>query len=130
MSNRILKVIKPTALILAIGFIYIILHYTTGFAISCPFHFATGFNCPGCGLSRMILNILGLNFVKAFRCNPVLFCLSPVFAGFFVWHIYKYIRYGDFTLKNWEGIILYVIAGILVVFGVVRNIFPDVFLIP
>lgn len=130
MSKRILKIVKPTAVVLAIGFIYIILHYTTGFSISCPFHSLTGFNCPGCGLSRMILNILKLNFTDAFRCNPVLFCLIPVFGVFSALHLYKYIRYGDRSYKKWENVVFFVIIVILVAFGVVRNVFSDVFLIP
>lgn len=130
MSERLLKVIKPTAIVLAIGFIYIILHLTTGFAISCPIHSVTGFNCPGCGLSRMFLNIIKLNFYDAFRCNQAVFCLLPVFAFFTVKHLYKYIRYGDSSFKKWENIVLYVIVFILLVFAVVRNIFPEQFMIP
>jgi hypothetical protein len=130
MSKRILKTVKPAAVVLAIGFIYIILHYTTGFSISCPLHSFTGFNCPGCGLSRMILNILKLNFSDAFRCNPVIFCLLPVFGVFLALHLYKYIRYGDSSFKKWENVVFCSIAAVLVIFGVVRNVFPDVFLIP
>lgn len=130
MSKRIIRIVKPTAVVLAIGFIYIVLHYTTGFSISCPFHKLTGLNCPGCGVSRMALNILKLNFSDAFRCNPVVFCLLPVFGGFLAVHLYKYIRYGECSFKKWENAVLYSIAVILIIFGVVRNVFSDLFLIP
>lgn len=124
MTERIKKTVKPTAVVLAIGFIYFLIHNLTGFSVPCPFHFITKLYCPGCGVSRMILSALKLDFKTAFLSNPVLFCLAPVFAGFFVWHIYRYIRFGDRSFYKWENVLLYIVIGVLLIFGVLRNFIP------
>lgn len=124
MNERIKKVVKPAAIVLAIGFIYLALHTFLGFSIPCPIHFTTGLYCPGCGVSRMFFNIFKLDFISAFKSNPVLFCALPVFSALFIYHIYKYLRFGKKGLSKWENILLYIFIGILVVFGVLRNIFP------
>ncbi len=33
----------------------------------------TGFDCPACGGTRMVINIAKLNFIKAFHYNPFMF---------------------------------------------------------
>ena len=71
-----------------------------------------------------------LNFAEAFSSNCAVFCLLPVFLGFLAYHMYRYIRYGDRQLKRWENIVCYVCIGLLVVFGVVRNLYPIDILIP
>jgi hypothetical protein len=121
MTERIKKVVKPTAIVMAIGFIYIILHFSTGFSIPCVFHLLTRLYCPGCGMGRLCFSLLKLDFASAFKYNPVIFCILPVFAVFFAWHIYRYIRFGDSSFRKWENVLLYVIVGVLVVFGVLRN---------
>ena len=33
----------------------------------------TGYDCPACGGTRMVINIVKLNFIKAFHYNPFMF---------------------------------------------------------
>ncbi|GEM_PF-652671 len=37
----------------------------------CAFKALTGCPCPGCGLTRSLINISHLNFLQAFRLNPL-----------------------------------------------------------
>ncbi|MEE3427512.1 MAG: DUF2752 domain-containing protein [Ruminococcus sp.] len=124
MNERIKKVVKPAAIVLAIGFSYLLLHTVFGFSIPCPVHLTTGLYCPGCGVSRMFFSIFKLDFISAFKYNPVIFCALPVFSAMFIYHNYRYLRFGKKGLSKWENILLYIFIGILVVFGVLRNIFP------
>ena len=130
MKQRFLKLVKPTAIVLAIGFTYVIIHKLTGFAIFCPFHKFTGLYCPGCGVSRMLLHLMKLEIYEAFSSNFALFCMLPIFAAAAIWHSYKYIRYGSARLNKAETVICWVMAGILIVFAIVRNIYPIDILVP
>lgn len=38
--------------------------------IFCPFKFATGISCPGCGMTRAFLAIAEADFISAFHHNP------------------------------------------------------------
>ncbi len=104
------------------GFIYLVIFKTTGFALFCPFNKLTGLKCPGCGISRMFLNIFRLDFYSAFLWNPMVFCLLPVGGVMYVLHQYRYIRYNDKTFKKWENILLYIMIFLLLIFGILRNI--------
>ena len=48
------------------------------FFIPCPFHFITGFFCPGCGSQRAIHLLLHGDVVGAFRFNPLMVLTLPV----------------------------------------------------
>ncbi|HCA04952.1 MAG TPA: DUF2752 domain-containing protein [Ruminococcaceae bacterium] len=130
MKQRIIKIVKPAAILLAIGFTYIILHNLTGFAVPCPYYSVLHIYCPGCGVSRMFLHLLRFEFYEAFSANCAVFCLLPVFAAAAIWHAYKYIRYGSAPLNRAEKIICWITAGILIAFAVLRNIYPVDILVP
>jgi hypothetical protein len=41
----------------------------------CPFHALTGIPCPGCGMTRAIVSLIGGNISEAFLYNPFSFFL-------------------------------------------------------
>lgn len=43
----------------------------------CPFHLATGLDCPGCGSQRAIHHLLHLDIRLAFLRNPLLVIAIP-----------------------------------------------------
>ena len=49
-----------------------------GFYPRCPFHLLTGLQCPGCGSTRALHQLLHGNVGAAFRLNPMLFALIPL----------------------------------------------------
>ena len=83
MAKRLNKCILISAVTLCVGCAYALFCRLTGLGIPCLFHLATGLNCPGCGVSRMLLSLLRLDFPAAFHYNAVLFCLLPVLLGLF-----------------------------------------------
>ncbi|MBP1991603.1 hypothetical protein J2Z66_003210 [Paenibacillus eucommiae] len=56
----------------------------TNIAIPCVFHEVTGLYCPGCGITRAALSLLRLDFVQAFRYNPLVFILLPLYVIYFI----------------------------------------------
>lgn len=122
MAERFRHIAVPAAVVLAIGLAYLLIHELTGFALFCPIRRFLGISCPGCGVSRMFFHLYRLEIAEAFASNCVVFCLLPIALADGVFHAYRYIRYGNGKFCRAEKVCLWVIVGILVVFGVVRNL--------
>lgn len=130
MLQRFYRIAKPASVILVLGFVYFLLHELTGFGLFCPIRQFLHLYCPGCGVSRMFFHLLHFEFAEAFSSNCVVFCLLPFGVCGALFHGYRYVRYGNGQLFGAERIILWVIVGILLVFGVLRNVYPVDILIP
>lgn len=87
--------------------------------IHCPIKTITGLYCPGCGITRMLLSIIQLDFYQAFRYNPLLFITLPIFIIFFLntLIIKKEPLYNKISNKVWTIVIIIFIA-----YGILRNI--------
>jgi hypothetical protein len=122
MKKRAIKVAVFGSVLLVCGLLYGWLCITTGVAIPCVFYQITGFSCPGCGITRMCLNILKGNITEAIKCNPaVFFCMLP-FGIVVADSLFRYIKCGEGTMRKWQNVLLYIIIGVLLVYGVLRNI--------
>lgn len=62
---------------LGLGTAYYIWLRLTGLAIPCVFRMITGWKCPGCGITTLILCIAKFDFAGAFQANPFLFVTGP-----------------------------------------------------
>lgn len=123
MKQRLLKVIRIGAVILAVGCAYALFVMKTGLAIPCVFNLITRLKCPGCGITHMALNLIRLNFKEAFMCNQALFVMMPVLAYLVVAKLYRYIKYNSKKEPKSEEIIEIILLILLVGFGILRNIF-------
>ena len=130
MKKRFFRAMKPIVILLAIGFIYALFYLITGFGIPCPIKAATGLYCPGCGITRMFINIIRLDLPAAFSSNCVVFCVLPFFVFGAVRHFYRYIRYGEKDLSRIENVLLIILIIVLLLFAVLRNVFPVDVLVP
>lgn len=123
MKKRALAELKKTIPVLIAGLIYYIWLCVTDIYIPCIFRKITGFKCPGCGITRMILSFVKLDFVDAFSANPFLFVVLPVMIVIYINNKIFYIRsgkqkeHGKFY-KTMETLLLVAV----VLFGIVRNI--------
>ena len=81
------KIIKYIALAFAVclivGIIGVVALLITDFEIiswypACDFFTKTGLYCPGCGVTRMSVALLQLDFERAFYYHPVLLCSLPL----------------------------------------------------
>ena len=116
--------------VLSLGILYIAVHKATGFHLSCPFYGLTGLYCPGCGVSRMLLNILELDFMSALSSNCVLFVMTPYFAVIILKYLLRYIISGKRGISAFDNRLCYCAVAILLAFAVVRNTFPADILVP
>ena len=93
----------------------------TGLGIPCPFHLLTGLNCPGCGVSRMLLSLMEGDLNAAFGHNAVLLCLLPVLAALFLVRAGRYLRRGSWIPGRFGRGVELGLVGVLLLWGAVRN---------
>ena len=121
MRSRLNKVLRKYAIILGIGLGYLIFVLATGIRIPCLFYVATGFQCPGCGITRMFVELFRGNFVLAFKFNPFVFICLPLLLIYIVFCDINYVRTDKATLGKLCFLPWMILVGAFV-FGVLRNI--------
>ena len=118
------KSIGVTALFAAVGLAIVFAVDPTRVSLfpPCPLHRYTGLWCPGCGTTRALHQLLHGNLAAAFRFNPLAISLLPVVG-------YLAVRGESLALKP---IWIWTLLGVVVVFGVLRNIpvYPFTLLAP
>ena len=120
---RARRVAVKYSIILGAALAYLIFVLCFDFGIPCVFREITGLKCPGCGISRMFLSLSQLDFVAAFRHNPVVFTTGPLLLAYLATAEIKYIRYGERNMDKWE-IFMWGELALLLAYGILRNIFP------
>lgn len=120
------KRLKKLALILltafAVGIISAFIMIRFGWYLPCPFRAVTGYLCPGCGATRMSLSILQLDFESAFKYNGALFLSLPFIVYLIGALCYNYVQKGNLKVGKKTELLATVLAVLLVVFGILRNI--------
>jgi hypothetical protein len=122
MKKRIKRVVSALSILLILLGAYTLFFLYTGKGIPCIFKLVTGWSCPGCGVTRMLIAILRLDFYNAFLYNQALFVLLPFFIALICRIIYVYIKKGTADPGKVFNCITYVVIGILLVFGILRNL--------
>ena len=116
------KLIAWAGLILGIGLAYALFVRLTGLALPCPFHLVTGLLCPGCGVTRMSLALLRLDFAAAWQANPALLLLLPVLAGLLGQVALRYVKTGQARLSPGQNILVWAMVLTLLLYGIGRNL--------
>lgn len=116
------RLLSGGAALLAAGLGYALWLRLTGLAIPCPFRAVTGLLCPGCGVTRLCLALLRGDFGAAWRANPVLLALLPALAALAVRAASRYVREGNAIGPKWENTLLWAAVGLLLAWGIVRNL--------
>jgi hypothetical protein len=121
--------LKNASFFLLLGIAYYIWLRITGIGIPCIFHKITGWSCPGCGMTTLIMSLLAGDPAGARAANPFIFYTWPVIAAEFIWSEIKAIkglnRDQRPLIKNTDrifNIILIIYIAALVIFGILRNI--------
>lgn len=82
-------------LLLIAGAVYVFVFEPgrSGFFPLCPFRLLTGLQCPGCGTTRALHELLHGHLLAAFMLNPLLLLALP-FA------LYAFVRYSVLALRG------------------------------
>lgn len=123
------KELRVIGIILIIGIVYYIITRITHFYIPCVFRLATGYACPGCGITHFFVDLFHLDFYSAVRQNLLVAVLLPLWSVFYVIHFFS-----RSPLFEWSGKVTNILAWLSValclVFGVLRNLPQFEFLYP
>jgi len=93
----------------------------SGFFPPCPFRFLTGFQCPGCGSTRALHQILHGHFEAAFMLNPLLMLGIPFMLFAFLRYSVTVMR-GEVPRPNaLPAPYIYAMFVVIVSFWVFRN---------
>ena len=110
-------------MILAVGVAYLVFVLCTGWGIPCVFSALTGLECPGCGVSRMLVSLVHLDLAAAFSHNPFLLITSPILLGLLALSDAKYVRTGERRLGRTGSALLWGEVILALLYGVLRNLF-------
>lgn len=121
-KKRLKSTLIKYGVIFGIALAYLIFVLCTGLGIPCVFHAITKLECPGCGVTRMLISIVKLDFVSAFWYNPFLFVTGPFLIAYLVACEVKFIKHGNRNMGKWQ-IFMYVELALALLYGILRNIF-------
>jgi hypothetical protein len=93
------------------------------FFIPCPFNYATGYHCPGCGSQRAIHQLLHGNLSTAFWLNPLLILSLPLIIYALGQKGYNYIFGTDHRVGLFYNMFfIYGFFGLALLFWILRNV--------
>lgn len=105
---------------LLLGVAYYIWVRVTGLAIPCVFRKLTGWLCPGCGITTMILCLARLDFSGAWKANPFLFLTAPFLLAEILYA--EWIRRKECRMPVWNNVLVIFYGVLLCAYGVFRNL--------
>lgn len=121
-KKRLKSTLIKYGVIFGIALAYLIFVLCTGLGIPCVFHAITKLECPGCGVTRMLISIVKLDFISAFWYNPFLFVTGPFLIAYLIACELKFIKHGNRNMGKWQ-IFMYVELALALLYGILRNIF-------
>lgn len=93
----------------------------SGFFPLCPFRLLTGLQCPGCGTTRALHELMHGHLLAAFMLNPLLLLALPFL-------LYAFLRYSTIALRGrvprhnaLPAPYIYAIFFVIVGFWIFRN---------
>lgn len=118
------KIALLLSLLGAIFFIYFSFNPTKhSFFLPCPFRYATGYLCPGCGSQRAFHQLLHGNLLQAFRLNPLLMLTLPILLYGIGLVAYNFIFGTNYRFKLlYNNTFLYTYFIIVLIYWITRNI--------
>ena len=104
--------------LLVLSFYHFYSIYNIG--IPCIFKTITGYDCPGCGLTRAVGEIIKLNFKEALEYNSSVFIVLPLLIYYFSNILYAWLF--DKKKKELPKLIIVLMIIYLILYTIIRNI--------
>lgn len=119
-KSQIQKEIRYLLIILGVGFGYYLWLNFTHLGIPCPFRTITGWLCPGCGITHMLIALIQLDFHTAYLENPFLLLTLPFLIGEILYQ--RYLQLTKQVNPRWNQVLLWLYVIALIIFGTLRNL--------
>ena len=106
--------------VIIIGFIVYYIEQLGIIDLNCPIYTCTRFNCPACGVTRLVTSLLEFDMYQAFRWNPFIFLSIPYYI-YILFELGKtFTNTGKFdNNKVAKTLTIYVV--LIFTFGILRN---------
>ena len=121
-KKRLFLFLKKFLIVLVIGFLYFLFVKITGLSIPCVFYLITHKYCPGCGITRMFIDIIKFDFVSAASHNLFVLSILPFAFILFLYKMFVYIKTGENKTATWESIVYIILFLMCIAFTILRNI--------
>ena len=92
-----------------------------GFYPRCPFYALTGLQCPGCGGTRAMYQMLHLHFGQAFHLNAMVTLLGPFVLAWFAYCYWSVLRRDHLPEIRLSQRSVACMCMLALVYAVVRN---------
>lgn len=116
-------------ILLGVGFVYWCVLTFTPFELQCVYYSITGYACAGCGMTHFCMDLLHLDLKDAYQENLMVGILLPIWLGLLLIRLIfhpKWLKLGTKTFY----VFLWSSVGLMLIFGVVRNLPGFEFLLP
>lgn len=113
------RVIVLFLILIGLGTAYVLWLEVTGLAVPCMFRKVTGFRCPGCGVTGMLVSLVKWDLQSAYEANPFLLITGPLLLAEVVYSFVCQTKRKK--LPVWNERLVYLYAAALCIFGVCRN---------
>ena len=90
--------------------------------LPCPFYQLTHLQCPFCGVQRGLMSLVQGDVSSWWNYNPIVWCLVPYFLILVAGEVYRPWQNKAFVQKCYSNPCIFTVMGILVVWGILRNI--------
>ncbi len=122
-KNKFLVYFLLSSFLTVAVFVYYIADPSKVFYLKCPFKFATGLDCPGCGAQRAFRALLHFNFIDAFCYNPLLISAIPyVTAGLIFQRRRVAEKYPVMRKVLFGQRAIQIVLGVILFYFVIRNL--------
>lgn len=95
---------------------------SSGLFPACPLYTTTGFACPGCGMTRGFHALFHGDVPTALDFNALIPLVVVFFGYLFLSMLSVAIRGRGFSIGKWNLSLLWITFGLLIVFGILRNL--------
>lgn len=114
--------IRNVMILILTGMVYagIVIRFHVG--IPCMFHVITGLQCPGCGITHMLIYMAEHDFKSAYESNQMVFVLQPVIYYLVLKNVIVYIKGDPVRHHKFDNFLVYSAIVMILVFSVIRNI--------
>ena len=116
-----IKQIKIEVFVLLVFILYICIFMKWGVGIPCIFKSATGYDCPGCGMTHAMGELVKGEFTKAWSYNAISITVFPLICIYLLYRIISEKIFGRERFYIWELVFLVFVFIVVVLYGYFRN---------
>ena len=121
-KKRLMKLCIKGGILLLLGIAYYLFIRITGWGIPCMVYSLTGTYCSGCGITRMCMALVKLDFAAAVHYNALVTLFLPFLGVFGLRRMAIYVRTGNSGPDRLESVLLTIAAILVVAFWILRNL--------